>query len=1487
MKIFKHTIRILIVVLTVFYLLPVAVMQIPYIQKKISEKLTGYLEEKLKTEVRIETFELKSFNKLILKNVFMKDQSGDTLFTAKRIEAGFELIPLFKKKFRFKSAQLFTFNLYLSKENQDSPLNIQYIIDAFQSDEKNEKTPIDIKIRKLNLRLGNLSYRVKTATPTPGLFNPHDMAFYNISAKINLPQLTKDKLNIYLNKLSFTEKSGLHLKRLSFNCNADTSKAQIGKLNLELPSTKLQIANIQVDYGSEKEFNRMPFHLSIEPSVIYPQDLSRIVPALSDYKAEVICQGNLSGTLNDFTFNDFLLSDNNDLSIQVNGRIQNAAGNKPDQIYIETNVSNSTFNISVIQWIANSLNKKEQLLPRQIQNLGTIFFNGKVSGYANELNASGNFNTNIGALNANITIEKKQQVSIKGKISTLSLDLKQLTTNDDLGQTAFEIDVNMLINASNQVSGNIKANIQSFEYKKYKYENINISGDFTQIGFNGWLNIDEANGKLAAKGSFLLNGDNSEFNFSVDASDICLDKLHLVEKYPNPQLSFIMDANFTGDRIGSFLGNINFRQLFFSTDRGQYNMDNFMIQANVQDSIKEIRISSDLFSGEIKGIYSFKSFIPEIKQTLSIYLPSLFQKTDQSGKQEENNFAFHFTFNNNEILASILEFPITFYNQTHISGSFDNLNNKLNIEADISQFQASGVIVESGILELNNQENSALLKLKGTILQETNKINLNASFTVENNFIYSRILWNNTASQKYMGKLEFTTGFSNYTNPKEPLTAHIDLKQSQVIINDSIWTIYPASITASNDGKIGIDGFKIQHNNQFIEIMGNISHEANEQVMMKLNEVDLSYIFQTLGIKALDFGGIATGKVFTKDVYNTRQLSASLDVTDFAFNDVVFGHLLLDSSWDDEKQGIKMKGNVIKNDTTEINIDGMIYPVKEEISILFDSKNTDAAFLRKYLNKVAQNFSGQITGPLLLFGDLNHPTIEGKVYVKNGGFHIGFLNAYYTFSDTVVCTPDKIFVRNLSFYDENKNKAIANGYVKHRLFDDFQFSLHLNFDNFMAFNATKTTNPAFYGTVFGSGKVSLNGTEDLININVSVQNTKNSKMALNFMQEINVAEYNFIRFVNKEKNAIPVATQAPLPIISNQPVFINNDSKTEIRLTLSLGITPDATIDFIINPLTGDKISAYGAGYLEIQYGTSTPLKVIGNYKIEKGKYNFSLQQMLIRNFDIKEGSSITFKGDPYSAELDLNAAYTISANLGDLDERLFLLSARNNVPIDCILILKGPINQPDISFDLDLPTSTAELTRQVKSYIHTKDMMNRQILYLLVLGRFYNSPEYARSDSRINNDLSFLTSTLSSQLSNILGNLSDKLQIRTSFHQAYEGKEANTEVEILLSSTLLNNRLTINGNFGYINRNFGYNWVDLNDEQNYNAPLVGDFDVEYKLTSTGNIRLKGFNHYNYRNYYSITPELTQGIGILFRKDFNHFRDLFGRKNEETEVEEE
>ena len=1472
MKAFKYTAWGIVIFFTVLYIIPAGLLKVPYFQEKISQKATEYLGEKLNTDVHIKKIEFELFNKLILKEVLLKDQAGDTLLAAKRIGAGFEIAPLLKGKLRFTSAQLFSFSVNLSKETSDSPLNLQFIIDALKSEDTNKETEIDLSIRRLNLRLGNFTYRIKDKAQTPGKFNANDISLSNISARINLNSFTKTELKAQIDKLSFTEKSNFQVKRLALDLDANANEAKINNLIVELPSSSLKMADILVDYSQKEQpeniLDNARFHFLIKPSTLFLKDITPFVPFFSHFEDKVNLKGLFSGTVNDLTIEDFSLSGNRNLLVQVNGVVQNITSPNPGSIRLETGIKESFIGTYWIQKIISNLNGGKLDLAQQIQNVGNIRFNGNISGSLDNLSTHGNFNTDIGSLRANVVVGKDQHRFIKGKIATSGLNLKTLTGSNDFGSTVFDIDVNTIINPTGKLSGKINANIKSFEYKSFNYDNIVLSGNFTPSGYDGLLNINNQNGKIIANGSFLLNGKDSEFNFAAKLSDLRLDKLHLTEKYRNPVLSFNIDANFIGDKIDNLLGNINLHDLSFSSDKGDYTMDKFDIQTEIHNRSKEVRITSDIVNGQIAGDFSLKSIAAELKQTLSTYLPSLIPSTNVTHSEtEENNFSFNFIFSNNETFASILEFPVVIYQTANLEGHYSSIDDKLHLEGSMPIFKAFGSLIESGKLTLDNESDNAQLDLQGTVLRENDNISIKTSIKAENDIISSAILWDNTNQRKYAGELKFDTGLS-YTENKN-ITATVKVNPSPLMFYNSVWMLEPTTITV-NAERIEINQLKAQYEDQFVKINGAISHNPEDEVIVELNKVDLSYVFDALNIKSLNFGGIATGIVNAKDLHHTRQLTTNLDVTDFAFNNTVFGHLDLDGSWDEENQGIKMVGNVFKNDSTGVGIDGMIYPVKEEISILFDAKNASAAFLRKYLDSVVQNFSGQITGKVRLFGDLNHPTIEGEADVKDGEFYVKFLNTHYTFSDRVICTPDKISLDNTTFYDENKNEAIASGVLEHKLFDDIKFSSTINFERFLVFNATKASNPAFYGTVYGSGSATLKGTESIVDINASVQNTENTKFMLNFMDDINVAEYNFINFVDSKKKDPAPSEINYLSTISKKTPTVNNESKTEIRSNLKLITNPDATIELIMDPLSGDKISATGNGNIEIQYGSLSPLKVFGNYKIERGKFNFSLQQLLFRNFDIKEGSSVTFNGDPNAATLDINAAYTVSANLGDLDQQLLDLSARNNVPVDCILLLDGPLKHPNIAFDLDLPNATTELTRQVKSYIRTDDMMNRQILYLLVLSRFYTSPEYAQNNSRASNDLSFLTATLSTQISNMLGLLSDKFQIGTKIHQTYEGEDASTEVEVLLSSTLLNNRLIINGNFGYSNNPFNRNL-----HEDGKVPLVGDFDVEYKLTKSGDIRLNGFNHYNYRNYYSLTPEMTQGIGILFRKDFNHFFDLF------------
>ncbi len=64
-------------------------------------------------------------------------------------------------------------------------------------------------------------------------------------------------------------------------------------------------------------------------------------------------------------------------------------------------------------------------------------------------------------------------------------------------------------------------------------------------------------------------------------------------------------------------------------------------------------------------------------------------------------------------------------------------------------------------------------------------------------------------------------------------------------------------------------------------------------------------------------------------------------------------------------------------------------------------------------------------------------------------------------------------------------------------------------------------------------------------------------------------------------------------------------------------------------------------------------------------------------------------------------------------------------------------------------------------------------------------------------------------------------------------------EAEAMLSGRLLNNRLMINGNFGY------------KENVMANSNFVGDFEAIWLLTKkNGDFRLRGYNQTNHRSFY-------------------------------------
>ena len=156
----------------------------------------------------------------------------------------------------------------------------------------------------------------------------------------------------------------------------------------------------------------------------------------------------------------------------------------------------------------------------------------------------------------------------------------------------------------------------------------------------------------------------------------------------------------------------------------------------------------------------------------------------------------------------------------------------------------------------------------------------------------------------------------------------------------------------------------------------------------------------------------------------------------------------------------------------------------------------------------------------------------------------------------------------------------------------------------------------------------------------------------------------------------------------------------------------------------------------------------------------------------------------------------------------------------------------------------------------------------------------YSQAGTPVSPNVGVTTTTemLSNQLSNWLSQISNDFDVGFNYRPGSE--LTDQEMEVALSTQLLNDKVTLNGN------------VDVRGNQRNTSAsnISGEFTVEVRLTDM--LRFKVFNRSNYNLYYQVYP-YTQGVGLFFRRDFNTLKDIFlkpeerRKKNNDDEAESE
>ena len=1433
------------------------------------------LSDLLNTRVTIGRINIGLLNRIIIDDVLLDDQDEQEMLKVTRLSAKFDIMPFFKGKISISSVQLFGFNINLQKKTPDSPPNFKFVLDAFASNDTVKKNnSLDLRINSILIRRGRMAYHVLSEEETPGKFNAKHIHLQNIIANISLKALSKDSINLGIKRLSLDEKvSGFSLKKMSLKLVANSRQTSIDNFAIELPETSLKLDTIHLIYDSLKAFDRFTeqvrFSFRTLPSQITLKDISPFLPALSHFKEPISLDMEVKGTVNQLTCSHLeITADNRQFRLKGDVALQDLS--HPQDAYVFGTLSELTATTRGVGFLVRNLSHDYNGVPPVLERLGNVSFRGEVSGYFTDIVTYGQLHTDLGGVNMDLKLssdKSKGLFAYSGAVKTTDYKLGKLLANEQLGEITFNLDVHGRHVTDRLPVVELKGLIASVDYSRYRYENITLDGEYKQGGFNGKVALDDPNGSIYLNGDVNVSSRIPTFNFQAIINKLRPHDLNLTSKYPDTEFSLKLRANFTGGSVDEMIGEINVDSLEFMSPEKQYFMNNMNIRASKQNNENQLRLTSEFLTASVEGKFQYHTLPASILNIMRKYVPSLILPPKKP-IETHNNFQFDIHIYNTDILSTIFDIPLTVYTHSTLKGYFNDPLQRLRVEGYFPRLQHKNNFIESGMILCENPSDHIRARVRLTNLKKKGAVNLSLDAQAKDDNISTTLNWGNSAAVTYSGQLAAVAKFLRTEGEKPLLKAMVEVKPTDIILNDTLWQIHPSQVVVDS-GKVDVNNFYFSHQDRYVRINGRLSDNPQDSVKVDLKDINMGYVFDIASISDdVNFEGDATGTAYASGVFKKPVMNTRLFIKNFSLNQGRLGDLNIYGEWDNENRGIRLDASIKDISTTPSRVTGIIHPLKPEsgLDLNIEANELNLKFLEHYMKSIANDIKGRATGKVHFYGKFKGLNLDGAV-MTDASMNFDILNTHFAIKDTILLAPSGLTFNNIHISDMEGHSGRMNGYLHFQHFKNLNYRFEIQANNMLVMNTKESTDMPFYGTVYGTGNALLTGNAiQGLDVNVAMTTNRNSIFTYINGSVASATSNQFIKFVDKTPRR---TIQDSIQIISYYEQLqqkrqeAEEEQKTDIRLNILVDATPDATMKIIMDPVAGDYISGKGTGNIRTEFYNKGDVKMFGSYQINQGVYKFSLQEVIRKDFVIKNGSTITFNGAPLDANLDIQASYTVnSASLNDLiPEESSSIIQQPNVKVNCIMNLSGILVRPTIKLGIELPNERDEVQTLVRNYISTEEQMNMQILYLLGIGKFYT--EDARNNQNSNVMSSVLSSTLSGQLNNALSQVfeTNNWNIGTNLSTGDKGW-TDMEVEGILSGQLLNNRLLINGNFGY------------RDNPMANTNFVGDFEAEWLINRSGDIRLKAYNETNDR-YYTKTNLTTQGVGIMYKKDFNKWSDLF------------
>ena len=1423
------------------YLLIAVMVHIPYVQQSLASGVASVISSKLNTRVEIGRVDLGFLNRLVIDNTTIYDQGGKPMVRAARMAVRIDLLQLVEGRIRISSAQVFSTHFTLYRANAASAPNFQFALDALASkDSTKAKTPLDLSVNSFIMRHCSVKYDQLDRPHTPGRFNPAHLHITNIGTYIRLNALTDDSLNVALNTLSATEQSGVKVDAMSLSLVAGGSECRLRDLSLRLPHSHIAIADITARYrrlaDGKVDMGSLRYSALVKSASITPSDLSPVVPQLADYRNPLQLRLSASGTAKRVNVNRLqIISPSGELSASADG-------------WYEASKPHASWSVNI-----HDLHSSLKIL----QPLSYVGLRGSAScTTSGVITTAAVVNTDAGSADVNMTLSANRHFS--GTLAASDIALGTLLNDSRLGDVSASLSLSGSLPKGKRPTVTAEGEVSKFAYNGYTYSNININGSYADNTVKGSLIIDDPNISLVAQGEYADLGKGKQLVVEAQLDHFRPSVTRLTDKWGDAVFSSSITADLQASGVNDSKGVVTIGHFRMQSSSDTCTINNLQVRGGFDSHEHYLVMESDFGYAMLTGHFNYSSLVSSVTSQIGRHIPVIAPKNkDYEG---DNNFTLIAHLNSTKWMRPLLGVPLDIRRPLLLRTNVSDASKSMVVECEAPLFIYDGATFSHANVNLHSHADSLICSAEVKKHQDNGDIlDLSTRCNAADNLVDMSLGWLNEGKSR--GCLNATSSFGK--NSQGVTYAHVVVKPSDLTIGDKTWLVKSSDIHYTPK-HIDIREFTIAHDRQHIIVNGTASASKSDSLHIDLNGIDVRYVLDLVNFHSVDFDGSASGKALIVAPFGDMSAHADLTVRDFLFESGRMGVLSANVNWNKQESQIDIDAIANDGDDARTIIKGYVSPKRDYIDLGIQADSTHIDFMHSFTESFISEIDGRAVGKVRLAGPLSTINLTGQLVV-NGSAMISPLNCRYTLdNDTVTFVPDEIELKNAVIRDAYGNAGYVNGFIHHKHLTRLSYDLEVAADNLLAYDIRSFGDDTFYGTVFADGTVGIHGRSGYLRMDIDVTPRHGSTFVYNASTNDQISNQEFIKW-NDVTSLIPNSSS----LIPNSSSLIPNSS-SDMFINFNINCTPEATIRLLMDSRTNDYITMQGNGMLRATYYNKGAFNLFGTYTLAHGTYGITIQNIIKKNFTFREGGTFVFGGNPYDATLNLQAIHTVNGvSLADLNVGNSFTN--NTIKVNCLMNIGGIARNPQVSFDLDMPTVSSDEKQMIRSVLNSEDELNQQVVYLLGIGRFYptgtnNSASREQSETSLAMQ-SLLSGTISSQISSVLNTVikNDNWNFGANISTGDEGWN-NAEYEGTVNGRLLNNRLLINGQFGY-----------RDNVNTANTNFIGDFDIRYLLMPNGNLALKVYNQTNDR-YFTKSSLNTQGVGIIMKKDFRSIIDLFGKK---------